>query len=275
MIIDTHAHLDFGDNMKPSVIPDSSVIPSKARIYSPNFEKIEAIIKRAEQSNVLKIINIGCNMQCSKNSIILSEKFDNVYASIGIHPSDITELSEQSLKELYEMAKNNKKVVAVGEIGLDYFHMSNTKETQKEGFIKQLNLAKELNLPIIVHCREAYDDTLEIITKENPKNLVFHCFSGNLEFAEILWSRGYSTSFTGVITYPKTEILSHVVYNCPMDKFFVETDAPFLAPQPYRGKTNEPAFVIEVIKKIAEIKEKSFDEIEKISTKNAEKFFSL
>lgn len=251
MIIDTHAHLDL--------------------IKSD----IAEIISRSKKANVMKIINIGVNFETSKKSIEIARNFDEVYAALGIHPTEVKQLNNDVLNEFMKLAKNKKKLAAIGEIGLDYYHMDVPKEEQIKAFKMQLNLAKELDLPIIVHCRDAYEDTLKIIDEEKPKKLVFHCYSGSLEYAKKLWDKGFYTSFTGIITYPKVQELIKVVSACPMDRFMVETDCPFLAPQAYRGKENEPAYVVEVVKKIAEVKGMSFEDIEKASTKNAEEFFRL
>ena len=262
MIIDTHAHLDF------------SQFGNKAS-ESLNYEKIEEVIKRAEQAGVKKIINIGCNYQSSKNSVDLSKRFEQLYATLGFHPCDVEEMTDAILEKFKEMAKNEPKVIGIGEVGLDYFHKDVPKEKQIEAFKKQISLARELELPLIVHCRDAYQDTLQVIDEEKPTNLVFHCYSGDLRFAEELWNRGYFTSFTGIITYPNVYELLEVVKECPMDKFMVETDCPFLAPQAYRGKTNEPAYTTEVVRKIAEVKGKGFKEIERLSTENARSFFKV
>jgi len=262
MIIDTHAHLDF-----PQF--------GNKRGQSLNLEKIGEVVKRAQDAGVGKIINIGCNLKASQDSITISETFENVFGTVGVHPCDVNELTDENIKKLYDYAKSSEKVVAIGEVGLDYFHKDVAIDKQKEFFRKQIDLAKEVSKPLIIHCRDAYEDTMEVLDADKPENLVFHCYSGDLEFAQGLWNRGYLTSFTGIVTYPKVWELLEVVKECPMDMFMVETDCPFLAPQAYRGQTNEPAFVTEVVRKIAEVKGMSYKEIERISTENAERFFGI
>ena len=257
MLIDTHSHLDFKE-------------------FDPDREDV---IKRAFDSEVEKIINVGCNLERSKNSIKLAKKYDKIYAAVGVHPHDVEKYEAKNLKsELGKLARQNK-VVAIGECGLDYFRLENEKdkEKQKEFFKLQLDLAKELDLPIIIHCRNAFKDLLEILkgVSDLPRG-VTHCFSGTLHYAQQFLDLGFLISFTGNVTYvrPQGELLK-VVKEIPLDKIMVETDCPYLAPVPHRGERNEPAYVRYMAEKIAEIKGIDFKEVAKKTTENAIKLFNL
>ncbi|MFA6193380.1 MAG: TatD family hydrolase [Parcubacteria group bacterium] len=291
-MIDTHAHLDF-----------------------ENFdEDREEVIRRAFDNGVKKVINIGIDLETSKKSIALAQKHENIFAAAGVHPEYFTKHATCNMKqgwigELRDLAKN-KKVVATGEIGLDYYHITHNikhgakelndiKESQKAGFVSQINLAKELGLPVAVHCRDAWEDVHEIISKfsqnsafpffehssQNSSKAIFskfvlHCYSGNTDDTEkFLKLPNVYFSFSGNITYPKpilrSEKLAKVVRMIPLDKMMLDSDSPFLAPQEKRGKRNEPANVRYIAEKIADIKEISVAEVEKITDENAEIFFGI
>lgn len=284
-MIDTHAHLD-----------DKKFITDQIDV-----------IKRAWEQGVKKIINVGADLAGSAASVELAVENENIFAAVGLHPHifseirDSRELSFSNVNAVQEFSSElddlkklaqNKKVVAIGEIGLDYFgHNGNVinkeqKENQKKGFVAQIKLAKKLNLPVIIHCRgskenpnDAYEDLYAIIS--NPKSqvssFVFHCYGGGLNFTEKLLELGnVQFSFTGNITYAKNnaEILE-VVKIIPLEKIMLETDCPYLTPAPHRGKRNEPAYVMYIGEKIAEIKEISVEKINKATTENAINFFKL
>lgn len=205
----------------------------------------------------------------------LSKKYDSVYCAIGVHPSDCDTYDEQTLEE---MIKNrHDKVVAVGEIGLDYYWTKDNKEEQKRVFDSQIKLAKKYNLPIVIHCRDAFGDTLEILKQNMPleNGVVFHCYSGSLQFAEQLLKMGVKFSFTGTVTYNNARNVQEVAKNLPLDSFFFETDSPYLTPTPYRGQRNEPKHVVEVCKFVANIRGMTYEELEKITDENAKKFFKI
>jgi len=250
--IDTHAHLDF----------------------SHFKDDLNVVIQNAKDVGIEKIINIGCNLKRSQRSIELAEKYKNLWATVGVHPSDVKDCDDKILEKIYENAKH-KKVVAIGEIGLDYFHGVDDKAKQKNTLIVQIKIARELHKPIVIHTREAGRDVLDILNQEKAEQIVIHCFSETQEFAEEALKRGYMLSFTGILTYPKADKVREVVAKTPLERIMIETDCPFLGPQVYRGKRNEPAYVVEVAKKIAEIKEIDLDEVAKITTQNAEIFFGI
>lgn len=266
MYIDTHAHLDF-----------------------EQFHKdVDKTIERAKKVGVGRIINVGTNLQGSRDSFKIAKKYPEVFASVGIHPHDAHEATGQAMSELLEMA-SDEKVVAIGEIGLDYFksekiNSRDAKEEQKKAFLTQIGLAKRLDLPVIIHNRDADDDILEILKKQEETKGVIHCFSAGTSFAKEILSLGFYISFTGMITFKskkKGEIHAcgiedrSIVSQIPIEKILIETDSPFMAPEPYRGKRNEPAYVLEVAKKIAEIKRIPLKEVEKITTQNAERLFGI
>ncbi len=259
MLIDTHAHLNF-------------------KAFNKDYNQV---IQNAFDNNVKDIINIGSDIKTSKKAVSIAEEYDEgIYASVSVHPIHVDEIEDvkTTVDQLKELAQN-PKIVSIGETGLDYFHNKNTKKDQKELFIALLNLASELNLPVIIHSRDAHKNTLEILKKESNKQKaisgVVHCFSGSLEQAQEILDLGFLISFTGNITYSNNENLQEVVKNIPLDKIMTETDCPFLAPQKYRGKRNEPSYIIEIAKKIAEIKEISFKEVSKITSNNAKKLFKI
>ena len=250
MFIDTHAHLNF----------------------DPFFKDVEPFLERAISNRVEKIIVPSVDVSSSEKSIILSEKYKEIFTAIGIHPNDSEKADDNYLKILEEYSKN-KKVVAIGEIGLDYYRNYSEKKIQKQKFQEQLELAKSLNLPIIIHNRNADDDVLEIMERVDYFNGQMHCFSSDLEFAKRILGKGMLISFTGVVTFSKKA--SEVASNLPLERLMIETDSPFMAPVPFRGKTCEPSFVIEIAKKYSELFNIKLEEVEKITTQNAEKLFNI
>lgn len=250
-------------------------------------EDREEAIALAFSGGVEKIINVGAGLGSSRRSVVLAEKYENIFASVGFHPHYFNKYKNKGFdkfSELKDLAKH-KKTVAIGEIGLDYYffekhsrkYITEIKKNQKKGLIAQLNLARKLNLPVIIHCRDAYGDCYEIIKKYFDLNFVFHCYGGSVEFTEkLLQQKNIYFSFTGNITYAKTgsEIIE-AVKMIPMSKIMLETDCPYLAPEPMRGKRNEPLFIEYVGKKIAELKNLSENDVKKITTENASIFFGF
>ena len=259
MLIDTHAHIMF-----------------------PEFdEDREAVIQRARDAGLKAIINVGCGAGPSAKSVEMADG-EFLYATVGLHPYDALDLSDELMGEWEKLIVEDsqdstrlRRVVAIGETGLDYFKGTVDPEKQKESFRAHLELAKKTALPIIVHNRSADEDSLELLLQFLEVKAVFHCYGSSLDFARRVWAAGYFTSFTGIITYPNAADLREVVKEAPLDQFMVETDCPYLAPQAYRGKRNEPAYVTEVAKMIAEVKGLSYEEVVALATANTEKFFSL
>ena len=255
MLIDTHAHLNLKD-------------------YKNDADEV---IKRALENGVW-MINAGVSFETSKKAVELAEKFSGVYAAVGFHPNDSKEEFDYSV--LKELAAN-PKVVAIGETGLDYHRIENNelriKEKQKEIFKKQIELALELEKPLIIHCREAHNDLLEILNSKfsilNSQPGVLHSFSGGLEEAGKYREMGFKIAFNGIITFSRD--YDEVILRTPLEDILIETDCPFLTPVPYRGKRNEPLYVIEVAKKIAEIKGLSLGKIAGQTTENAKELFGI
>lgn len=245
-LFDTHTHLDF-----------------------PMFDKDrEKIISKFPLEGISKVVNVGCDKKSSIASIQLSEKYPFIYPSVGFHPHDAVNFDESFLKRI----ATNKNVVAIGEIGLDYFRNLSPKNVQKKVFFKQVEIAKKLDLPIILHNRDADNDCLEILKKFKDLKVVFHCFSSSLSFAKSVIELGFFISFTGNITF-KNSRLFEVVEFVPLKKFFVETDSPYLSPR--RGKRNSPLNLLLIVQKIAQIKKLSTKEIAKITYENSLTFFGI
>lgn len=240
-----------------------------ARTYSQDRE---AVIQRAREAGVSTMLVVGFDQLTNRQALKLTEQYDFMWATLGIHPCECSELSETEFAWIRENAAN-PRVVALGEMGLDYHHMSFPKEVQKECFRKQVHLAKELDLPCIVHSRDAAEDTLELLIQEDAKKVVFHCYSYDYSFAQKVWERGYFTSFSGVVTYPQATNVQEAAAKGPLDLFLVETDCPYLPPQSIRGKRNEMAYVVEVGAKIAELRKTTPEAIAKATTDNARRLF--
>ena len=225
------------------------------------------------KGNLEFCVNIGYDLTSSKKSLELAQKYDFIYAVIGVHPIDIAEYDEEIEKELELLAKDSK-VVAIGEIGLDYHWMTEPKEIQQERFRRQLELAKRLNKPVVIHTRDAMEDTVNIL-KEYPNITgVIHCYPGSLETAKQLVDRFY-LGIGGTLTFKNSKKIVEVVKNIPLDRIVIETDCPYLTPEPFRGKRNEPIYVEYIAKKIAEIKEITVEDVAKITTENAEKLYRI
>ena len=254
MLIDTHAHIDFKD-------------------YSENFEKM---LKDASDVGVEKIIIPGVEPEGFDKIMTLSATYPNIYGAIGIHPCDAKKWDATSYERIKSLAQS-PKIVAIGEIGLDYYWDKTYNELQKDVFIKQIEIAKELKKPIIVHDREAHGDVLEILKATNAKEVgvVMHCFSGSPEFALECVKEGFYVALGGVVTFKNAKKSHEVAQIIPLENLLLETDSPFLTPEPYRGKTNSPAHVRIVAEKIAQLRSISVEEIENQTTLNAQKLFGI
>lgn len=252
MFIDVHAHLN-----------------------DEKFENIESVVENALSEKVDKIITAGFDISSSRKNLEIASRFPNVFATIGIHPEMVDELEKDYLEVLKDMSKN-KKVVAIGEIGLDYHFKDDNKELQKEIFVKQIELANFLDLPVVVHSRDAMGDTLELLKKHPPKKeSLLHCYSGSIESAKEFIKLGFSFSFGGVVTFNNAKNVFKVVEELPIEKIMLETDCPYMAPVPFRGKRNEPMYIPYIARKITEIKNIEVEKIAETTTKNAEKMFKI
>ena len=242
-------------------------------------EDREELIAKLQSEGVEKIVTAGYSLESSKESIKLARKYTFMYTTIGISPNDIPESKEEIDKEIIELKElynKDKKIMAVGEIGLDYHWNMENKELQKYAFIKQIELANELDLPIQIHTREAVMDTLEILKNNKVSNGgIFHCCPLNRELVREGLKLGFYISFAGPITFKNSRNAEEIIKMVPDDKFLVETDSPYLAPEPKRGTRNDPRNVKYIIEKIAKEKEKTFEEIEDISYVNAKRIFKI
>jgi len=232
------------------------------------------VIERARAEGIEYVINIGSSVKGSIDSLGLSKEYDFIYASVGIHPHEADNFDEKSENSIRQLAKK-EKVVAIGEIGLDYFKNYSKLENQKPLFISMLKLAKELDKPVVIHSRQAQNDTLKIIKESMPLKGVVHCFSGDVDFLKAFLDLGFFVSFTCNITYKNANNLRAIVKETPLEKLLLETDAPYLAPEGLRGARNEPAFVKLLAEEVAKIKEVSMEEVARATTANAKLFFNL
>jgi len=250
-LIDTHAHIDMLEESSETVIQE---------MLSAGVNK--AIIPSVEIQTLDKVVELG-------------EKYDNFYSMVGIFPSEAKTYTDEIERRMFELAKN-KKVVAVGEIGLDYYWDKSFNDIQKEVFIKQIKMANELNLPIVVHDREAHKDTFDILKKENKsRKVLFHCFSGSVEFMRECVKEGWYIALGGVVTFKNAIKMKEVAKEVPLEKLLLETDSPYLTPVPYRGKSNKPSYVKYVAEEIAKLRNVDLKTIIDVTTTNAEEFFNI
>lgn len=234
---------------------------------------IETILNDAIKNNVEKFIISGCDKKSIRDGLEIINRYDNVYMTIGYHPDEVDTLNDSDLLYLEKLINNNHKIIGVGEIGLDYYHNDTNIELQKEYFEKQILIAKKFNLPIVVHTREATEDTYEILKKYDVKG-VLHCYSGSLEMAKLYLEKGYMFGIGGVLTF-KNSKLKDVVKELPLESLILETDSPYLAPEPKRGSVNEPKNVKIIATALSKVKEMSYEEIRDITTNNAKRLFDL
>ncbi len=254
MIIDTHAHIDVSDF----------------------DEDREAVIERARENGVQYMVNIGCDIESSYRSMELAEQHDFIYATAGIHPHDVKSINGDTYAHLRQLLLH-PKVIALGEIGLDFFKNYSPQDVQRTHFRNQIQLAREMNKPIIIHSRDAKEDIIAILSEFYPNNPnaqsgIFHCFSGDQELADKALEMGFYISFSGSVTFKKAEALREVAKTIPADRLFAETDCPYLTPVPHRGKRNEPAYVNFTAEKLAEIRGLKIDDVQRTMALN---FFEL
>jgi len=265
-------------NMKYSYFCDSH-----CHLASEPFEgDLQETLERAESAGVQSFVTIGAGEEFIGNekAVELSNRYENIYATLGIHPHDAKIWSQKTwdaLKEFTVPTNKMKKIVAWGEIGLDYHYMNSEKDVQIRAFVEQIHIAYELNLPIVIHTREAEEDTLKFFRLHENKihRMDIHCFSGSQDFAEALETMGAYLGIGGVLTFNSAKNIRKSVSNYPTSRLLLETDCPYLAPVPHRGQRNEPGYIPAIAKKLAELKEMTVDEIAKITTQNACEFFGI
>ena len=247
-LVDTHCHLNLTDD-------------------------IDGILIDAERNNVKKIIISGCDKKSIRDGLEIIYRYPNVYMTIGFHPDEVDDLTDKDISDLEILLKTNKKIVGIGEIGLDYYHNDMNKDKQKEFFIKQIELAEKYDLPIVVHSRESIQDVYDIL-KEHKSRGVIHCFSGSLEMAKLFVSLGFYLGIGGVLTF-KNSKLKEVVSELSLDNLVLETDSPYLAPEPYRGHTNYPQNIKIIAQALRKIKETTLEEVTDKTTSNVNKIYNL
>jgi TatD DNase family protein len=254
MLFDTHAHID-----------------------DDRFQgETDQVIARAKEQGVSLMVNVGYDLLHAEQSIALAEKYDFIYASVGLHPHDAKDGDEVFWQEIYKLARH-PKVVAIGEIGLDYYYDNSPRDVQRDVFRRQIGVAKDLKLPIIIHNRDAHQDTLTIVREEQASLVggVFHAYSGSWEMAKEVLDLGFYISVGGPVTFKNARKIVEVVEKTPLQSLLIETDCPYLTPHPYRGKRNEPAYVRFVAEKIAEIKNISFEEVASVTKENGMRLFKI
>ncbi|MFD2681357.1 TatD family hydrolase [Bacillus seohaeanensis] len=239
-------------------------------------EDVEEVMERAKETGVEYMVVVGFDRPTINRALELVEKYDFLYASVGWHPVDAIDMEEEDLQWIEELA-SHPKVVAIGEMGLDYHWDKSPRDVQQDVFRKQIQLAKRVKLPIIIHNREATQDIVDILREESAQEVggIMHCFSGSSEVAQQCIDMNFYISLGGPVTFKNAKKPKEVAKEIPLDNMLVETDCPFLAPHPYRGKRNEPAYVRLVAQQIAEIKEITVEEVEEITTENAKRLFGI
>ena len=253
MLFDTHAHMD-----------DQAFDADR-----------DELIASLPQQGVGLVMNPGCSLASSKNADVLSRQYDFLYAAVGSHPDAADEVNEAVLEEYRELCRNNPKIKAIGEIGLDYHYEDIPREIQLKAFRAQMALAAELNLPVIVHEREAHADGMAVVDEFPTVKGVFHCYSGSTEMAAELVKRGWYIGFTGVLTFKNARKALEVAASIPLDRLVLETDCPYMAPEPFRGKRNHPGYLYRMAERLAELRGLSVEEIQRITTENGKRLYRI
>lgn len=252
MLIDSHAHLEMKE-----------------------FDRDRKdVIERARLGGVDCIVTVGTNLGLSRKALTIARQNENIYATVGIHPHDAAGADDRTLDELKSLA-HDPKVVAYGEIGLDYFRNISPRGKQIELFAKQLGLSRELNLPVVIHDRDAHEQTLRMVKDSGVRQGVFHCFSGDWAMARQCIDLGFYISVPGVVTFDKSKVLQDVVRQMPLDSILLETDCPYLTPVPHRGKRNEPSFIVHTAQKVAQIKGIAWEDLARAAAANTCKLFRM
>ena len=258
-----------------------SFIDSHCHLDGPEYDADrDEVIARARDAGVTTLLNVGTGDPHSgafERAVELAQAHEEIYAAVGVHPHDAKLFDDRAEQRLLDLVKKSNRVIAWGEVGLDYHYDHSPREKQREVFRRQLRLAREMNLPVIIHSREADDDTIAILRDELADNDagVMHCFGGSLQMAREAIELGFYISFAGNLTFKKAEDLRDIARQLPLDRLMVETDCPYLTPVPFRGKRNEPARVVETARWLAELHRKELDEIGSITSENFGKLFRV
>ena len=256
MIIDSHCHLD----------------------YSNLYDELDDVIKRAKYNEVEYLLTICTTLESFERIKLIINKYENVYGTFGIHPHETKKFKNVDSKFILNYQRGNKKIIGIGETGLDFYYNYSEKKIQKKSFIEHINAASELNIPIIVHSRDAENETYEILNSEGKHHdlkVLIHCFTGSKEFAKKLLDINCYISVSGIITFKNSAELADTVSSIPIERLLVETDSPYLAPLPYRGKSNEPSYIIHTVEKLSQIKKISKEKVITNTTNNFRKLFDI
>ena len=253
MLFDTHAHMDD-------------------RAFDADREEL---LNAFPGQGISLLMNPGCSLESSRNAVKLANRYDYVYAAVGSHPDAADEVNEAVLAEYRELCKLNPEIRAIGEIGLDYHYEDIPRQIQLKAFRAQMELARELNLPVIVHEREAHEDGMAVVREFSDVTGVFHCYSGSAEMARQLVDRGWYIGFTGVLTFKNARKAIEVASTIPLDRIVIETDCPYMSPEPFRGKRNDPGKIYRMAEKLAEIRGLSVEEIQEITLENGKKLYRI
>ena len=253
MLFDTHAHMDD-------------------RAFDTDREEL---LSSLPQQGLGLVMNPGCSLESSRNASLLSRKYDYIYAAVGSHPDAADEVNEAVLEEYRVLCKQNPKIKAIGEIGLDYHYEDSPREIQQKAFRAQMELARELGLPVIVHEREAHEDGMKIVEEFPEVTGVFHCYSGSAEMAKELVKRGWYIGFTGVLTFKNARKAVEVARTIPLERIVLETDCPYMSPEPFRGKRNDPGKLYRMAEKLAEIRGLSLEEIHAVTMENGKRLYRI
>ena len=253
MLFDTHAHMD-----------DEAFAEDR-----------EQLLSSLPEQGLALVMNPGCSLASSRNAGSLAERYDYIYAAVGSHPDVADEVNEDVLEEYRRLVAANPKIKAIGEIGLDYHYEDIPREIQLQAFRAQMALAKELNLPVIVHERDAHEDGMKVVDEFPEVTGVFHCYSGSAEMAKELVKRGWYIGFTGVLTFKNARKAVEVAKAIPLDRIVLETDCPYMSPEPFRGKRNDPGKLYRMAEKLAEIRGLTVEEIHTITTENGKRLYRM
>ena len=253
MLFDTHAHMD-----------DRAFDADRAQLLSA-----------LPGQGIGLVMNPGCSLESSRNVARLTQEYDYIYGAVGSHPDVADEVNEQVLEEYRMLCKQNNKIKAIGEIGLDYHYEDIPREIQQKAFRMQMELARELNLPVIVHEREAHEDGMKIVEEFPEVKGVFHCYSGSAEMAKVLVKKGWYIGFTGVLTFKNARKAVEVAASIPLERIVLETDCPYMSPEPFRGKRNDPGKLCRMAEKLAQIRGLSTEEVEAITMENGKQLYRI
>ncbi|MEE1329408.1 MAG: TatD family hydrolase [Oscillospiraceae bacterium] len=253
MLFDTHAHMDD-------------------RAFDCDRE---ALLTALPEQGIALLMNPGCSLSSSRNASALSRQYDYIYAAVGSHPDVADEVNEAVLDEYRQLCRQNPKIKAIGEIGLDYHYEDIPREIQLKAFRMQMELARELNLPAIVHERDAHEDGMAVVREFPDVTGVFHCYSGSAEMARQLVDKGWYIGFTGVLTFKNARKAVEVAQSIPLERIVLETDCPYMSPEPFRGKRNDPGKLYRMAEKLAEIRGLSVEEIHRITTENGKRLYRI